>query len=296
MEVSGKRGKQQNINVCNPCKGRGTFKHSDGYCGECEEYMCQSCFDTHKEWKLNRRHRFTDPTKRAEKRENIEYLEKCKKHLNELVKFYCPHHKKVGCGDCMVLDHKACKIEYIPDIASTFKDSGDFKELSDCVKVCQDEVNEMCDSIKEHKRHIRETHESFVNNVDMFKEEIIAHVNKMTNAMLKQGKDKMTSDMKKMLKLEEESKTLMNELSRLMETIDAHVDKPNKLFVNSITQKALLEQLNHQLDSLKSQNMIEKYEFRRDGGMERLVKECKQLGLLQTIGRGMFSLFCTILC
>ena len=295
MEVSGKKEFSENKNVfCDSCRDQDILKQADGYCGECEEYMCQTCFDTHRKFRLNRGHTFTNPDIAQGKRKDIADLEKCDEHYNDLIKFYCPQHEKVGCGDCMILHHKTCKVEYIRDRAKTFKDSGDFKALRENAKVSHDQVNRLCDSIQENKTQIKETYDNFVSDINIFKEEIIAHVNKMTNAMLKQGKDKMTSDMKKMLKLEEESKTLMNELSRLMETIDAHVDKPNKLFVNSITQKPLLEQLNHQLGSLKRQNMIEKYEFRRDEGMERLVKECEQLGLLQKIGRGMFSFFSTI--
>jgi hypothetical protein len=54
---------------------------------------------------------------------------KCKKHDDEIIKFYCRSHNVVGCGDCIVLEHTSCKPEYIKDLAKTFTDGDVYESI-----------------------------------------------------------------------------------------------------------------------------------------------------------------------
>ncbi|XP_053387999.1 uncharacterized protein LOC123543954 [Mercenaria mercenaria] len=284
MEVSGRKGFNKHENVhCKPCAERKLSTRATGLCRECAEHMCKDCFDTHKQFKLNRGHILTNSDETVAEKENAEDLEKCEQHFSELIKFYCPQHEQVGCGDCMILEHKTCKVEYIRDKARVFKSSQEFKTLVQGAKKYLSEANEISISIKENKKQALNINEKFLKDVNMFKEDLISHVNKLTNAILKQGEIIKVKDMKNMDVLEKENEDLMIEISRLTKVFESQIDQPQKLFVSSVLQKPKLNQLREQLDSIQGRNNIESYEFQRNDNLERSVKDSKQMGSVQRI-------------
>ncbi|XP_053391539.1 transcription intermediary factor 1-alpha-like, partial [Mercenaria mercenaria] len=286
MEVPGKTiSTGENNTLCNICEDDDKVTHADGFCEECEEYMCSTCFDKHKKRKISRHHEFTDLNEVQSLQENkgSDDLEKCKLHCNEVVKFYCSHHEKIGCGDCMIFEHKSCRVEYIRDKARQFKDSQDCKDLIRRAEKCHLEAEEMFTSLKSNKIQVVDIHDKFTRDVNAFKEEMILHVTKLTNDMLKQGEDIKAMDMKSIDKLEKETEGVMNETSRLSDVFVSYSDRPQKLFVSSVLQKPKLNGLREQLDNIKGKNKISVYEFSCDGNLERSVKDCKQLGNMQTI-------------
>ncbi|XP_053388031.1 uncharacterized protein LOC123541731 [Mercenaria mercenaria] len=284
MEVSGRKVFNEDNNLlCKPCEESELSTRADGLCRECGEHMCKSCFDTHKKWKLNRGHTLTSSDETVTEKENAEDLEKCEQHFSELIKFYCPQHEQVGCGDCMILEHKACKVEYIRDKARVFKSSQEFETLVQGAEKYLSEAKEISSSIKKNKIQALDINEKFLKDVNMFKEELITHVNKMTNVILKQGENIRVKDMKSMDVLEKENEDLIIEISRLTEMFESQIDQPQKLFVSSVLQKPKLNQLREQLDSIQGRNKIESYEFQRNDNLERSVKDGKQLGSVQII-------------
>ncbi|XP_053388270.1 E3 ubiquitin-protein ligase TRIM33-like isoform X2 [Mercenaria mercenaria] len=277
MEVSGRKV------FCKPCEESELSTRADGLCRECKEHMCKICFDTHKKWKLNRGHTLINSDVTVAKKEKAEDLEKCDQHFSELIKFYCPQHEQVGRGDCMILEHKTCKVEYIPDKARVFKSSQEFKTMVQGAEKYLSEAKEISSSIKKNKKQALYINEKFLKDVNMFQEELISHVNKVTNAILKQGENIKMKDMKSMDVLEKENEDLIIEISRLTEMFETQNDQPQKLFVSSVLQRPKLNQLREQLDSIQGRNKIESYEFQRNNSLGRSVKDSKQLGSVQRI-------------
>ncbi|XP_053379225.1 E3 ubiquitin-protein ligase TRIM33-like isoform X2 [Mercenaria mercenaria] len=284
MDVSGRKVFNEDNNLfCKPCEESEVSTRADGLCRECGEHICKPCFDTHKKYKLNRGHTLTNSDETVAEKENAEDLEKCEQHFSELIKFYCPQHEKVGCGDCMILEHKICKVEYIRDKARVFKSSQEFKTLVQGAEKYLSEAKDISSSIKKNKKQALDINEKFLKDVNMFKEELISHVNKLTKAILKQGENIKVKNMKSMDVLEKENEDLIIEIPRLTEIFESQIDQPQKLFVSSVLQKPKLNQLREQLDSIQGRNKIESYEFQRNNNLERAVKDGKQLGSIQRI-------------
>jgi len=59
--------------------------------------------------------------------QNKNLSEYCAEHPSELIKYYCPDHKSVHCGDCIVLSNHTCKMETLPDAARGFKNSNEYQ-------------------------------------------------------------------------------------------------------------------------------------------------------------------------
>ncbi|XP_053386975.1 E3 ubiquitin-protein ligase TRIM33-like isoform X1 [Mercenaria mercenaria] len=284
MEVSGRKVFNDGNNfLCKPCEESEVSTRADGLCRECGEHMCKPCFDTHKKYKLNRGHTLSNSDETVAETEKAEDLEKCEQHFSELIKFYCPEHEKVGCGDCMILEHKTCKVEYIRDKARVLKSSQEFKTLVQGAEKYLCEAKDISSSIKQNKKQALDINKKFHKNVNMFKEELISHVNKLSNAILKQGEKIKVNDVKNMDVLEKENEDLIIEISRLTEVFESQIDQPQKLFVSSVLQKPKLNQLREQLDSIQDRNKIESYEFQRNNNLERSVKDSKQIGSVHRI-------------
>ncbi|XP_060567417.1 uncharacterized protein LOC132726165 [Ruditapes philippinarum] len=90
MEVSGKK-------LCKPCLKQKSSTYTDRFCLHCEEEMCQSCFDTHVQFKVSQEHRLVKsfeiplkaetPTldiKRNTKQDNVQLI----KSLDDLQRRY----------------------------------------------------------------------------------------------------------------------------------------------------------------------------------------------------------------
>ena len=104
MEVPGKTPPQI-AQHCDLCAEGDENISAETYCPVCDEYLCTPCATSHQRSRSSRNHKLVDkgsmPRKRSEKgQENVS--EYCKDHPRELVKYYCPTHGDLLCGDCIV--------------------------------------------------------------------------------------------------------------------------------------------------------------------------------------------------
>ncbi|XP_052815627.1 transcription intermediary factor 1-alpha-like [Mya arenaria] len=120
MEVPGKKrdpdldkGSTDATVYCQPCGEGGKRAVAQGFCQTCEEYMCAPCVEYHKRLKMSRNHILLSKDKMpsfypSTKKSAIADTDYCNNHPKEMIKFYCPTHGNLGCGDCVVLDHRSC--------------------------------------------------------------------------------------------------------------------------------------------------------------------------------------------
>ncbi|XP_053392687.1 transcription intermediary factor 1-alpha-like [Mercenaria mercenaria] len=142
---------------CQPCDRDDLRLPAAGYCVDCEEHLCDSCFNTHRRPKPLRHHKLLDKdnmphTQSLSKISSSTHVRQpdyltnpCSKHTKEIIKFYCHDHKALLCSVCMTLDHTrtSCQVDYIPDISRHIIDSTEFK---DTLKQL-DKITEKCQKI-----------------------------------------------------------------------------------------------------------------------------------------------------
>ncbi|XP_060591496.1 uncharacterized protein LOC132746392 [Ruditapes philippinarum] len=180
----------------------------------------------------------------------------------------------------MIFSHKPCKVEYILEHIDGYKDSKEFKMLQKEIETYDSEAKTISGSIKRNKDYIKDVNKKFALDVIIFRDEMIAHITKLSDAMLKYGDDIMAADMKKIENLEEENKRLVDETNGMRDTIQLDVDQPYKLFISSLSYKQNLHLVRDQLERIKANNTIETYDFLPDCNLEQLMKTCKQLGVM----------------
>ncbi|XP_045194837.1 tripartite motif-containing protein 66-like [Mercenaria mercenaria] len=105
-EVEKKTEKSRN---CEPCEEGGDVFTAFGFCVDCQNYLCESCFKCHCIPKPMKKHRLLNTVEMPRKKVSEDLSEICKKHEGETIRYYCKNHDVVGCNSCMLLEHKPCQ-------------------------------------------------------------------------------------------------------------------------------------------------------------------------------------------
>ncbi|XP_053389352.1 E3 ubiquitin-protein ligase TRIM33-like, partial [Mercenaria mercenaria] len=117
---------------CEPCLAIGQHIQSRGFCVDCQEYLCKNCFAYHKRTKASKHHQLLDKSNMGGHIVGNKSLamctEKCVIHKKEIIKFFCTDHEFLGCTDCITLNHRTCKIDYIPDKCAGIGDSDEYRK------------------------------------------------------------------------------------------------------------------------------------------------------------------------
>jgi hypothetical protein len=130
MAVPGKKASRKSSSIlsqgcaedfdifCETCDRDDIRLPAFGYCVDCEEHLCHTCFNNHRRPKPSRHHQLLDNEHMPKK----QYLHKssksapstlvddltkpCIKHTKEAIKFYCQDHNALVCSVCVTLEHK----------------------------------------------------------------------------------------------------------------------------------------------------------------------------------------------
>ena len=282
MEVSGlKQDEGNDVKLCDFCDDFDITTCADGFCVECEIFLCHKCFTRHKGRKSNRNHSLVKVGDSSEAKARVDdTFEICQVHRERFVEFYCPNHGKVCCGDCIVFSHNGCKLELVRNIAVSFQNSSDFTNLTAEFTKCNKEGKDCAESIKINKEKLNNQYEQFVSDVNTFVDEVMERINTMKNTLLDQAKDIMLREERKMNEIEQETEKLMAELSRQMEQLESKKDQPNILFAASILVKPEVKKIQQQLNILQTKNIVTRYSFKRDDALESTLRDMNGIGLL----------------
>jgi hypothetical protein len=180
----------------------------------------------------------------------------------------------------MVISHKACKVEYILEHIDGYKDSKEFKMLKKDIEKYDSEAKAMLGNIRRNKDHVKDVNQKFALEVKLSRDEIISHITKLADAMLKYGDGIMAADMNKIVNLEKENRSLVDETNGMIDTLQSEADQPYKLFISSLSYRQKLHLVQDQIKRIKENNTIQTFDFRRDCNLEQLLKTCNQLGTL----------------
>ncbi|XP_060604666.1 protein mono-ADP-ribosyltransferase PARP14-like isoform X2 [Ruditapes philippinarum] len=282
MEVSGKTVlKNKNLKLCNFCEDFDVTTYADGFCLECEVYTCDTCFQKHKGRRINRNHSLVNVEESNSVKITVDdAYETCQYHKGELVKFYCSKHDQVCCGDCGVLKHNECKLEFISNKAAAFENSQDSKTLMADLNKCKKQAEDSLSLVANNRQQLSKYYEKFVYDVDTFAVEAIERINMMKKEVLDQGKDVMLNDKRKMDDIQKESEDLIAAISHQISLVESRKDQPNKFFVTSLLVKPELKRTQHNIDIIRKKNAVTKYIFKRDQTLEETMQENRGIGML----------------
>lgn len=284
MEVSGKRtdfyDEEENLDnivkPCQPCGGDNVYTPASGFCNECEEYMCNTCFRQHIRVKLCKHHTLLDINSSTETcLRSTARATKCKEHDGETIKFYCRKHEAVGCGDCMVLGHNACNSEYIKDLSENFKQSEEYQTSIKQIENLISETQRFEKKIHENKNDNKLMLEKAIADIKQFRLDINEHLDKAEADFIKRASDVMEENETLLTRLEKACQLLSTKLENNTDMLNAEIYKDNVLFVHIVECKPKLSE-----SEIAISDMVKKFKFDCNQQQRSLVTSKQKLGTL----------------
>ena len=168
MEVSGKvtaESMQNPTLYCIPCSRDDLDEPAEGYCQDCQEHLCKTCFQHHRRSRPSRDHVLLDKESMPSQPTNSDLNDdiitnSCIIHRDKALEFYCNNHKSVACYVCMTLEHKQCKVDYIPDISRNV--STEFKDLVTKMEMLVRKCESNIKRAQSDTRHLDESYETLL--------------------------------------------------------------------------------------------------------------------------------------
>ncbi|XP_045192504.2 uncharacterized protein LOC123548920 [Mercenaria mercenaria] len=273
MEVSGRRSsndKDKNLSLsrgsaddfefsCQPCAGEGHYVEAAGFCQNCQEYLCITCYKYHCKPTPSRHHVLLDKRNMPKDRappSSAKYgcTLTCTKHAAEIIKFFCKQHDAVGCGDCMVLDHKSCNIDYIPDISKDFIDGEEYQQLVTRAKQLENNAKSLKKEVEENGKEVNRLYAKAVGDIRAFRKQADKYLEDMERKLLDQCETlKMKTDT--MLKaVENELQPMKLELENIHSKLSSQAKQSGDLFVQAKQISFRVKNIGEELRVLDEKN------------------------------------------
>ncbi|XP_060577426.1 E3 ubiquitin-protein ligase TRIM71-like [Ruditapes philippinarum] len=267
-----------------------------GYCVDCEEHLCQYCFNTHRRPKPLRHHQLLDKDHMPQKQKLNRSLKSsscqqtgdltkpCTKHTKEVIKFYCHDHNALICIVCVTLEHTptSCHVDYIPDISGQIIDSIEFKETLKDIDKLTNKCSLVTSGLKQRVVKSTTSLKDAIAEIEIYRKAI----NKRFDELEKEVKDiaiTIQHDNNEKMKT---TKTTCNDINKsLQASIDTlnhlNVNKKNdQLFAELKRAQQLIQDNNNIISQLPTLNDIDEYIFEPNKGIKKVLQDDKSLGTL----------------
>ncbi|XP_060589366.1 uncharacterized protein LOC132744628 [Ruditapes philippinarum] len=271
--------------LCQPCKADGESLKADGFCQNCQEYLCKTCIKYHRKVTVSKHHTILD---KANMPKNVETqtvkqlcTSTCNKHKLEIIKYFCRDHDTVGCGNCMVIDHNACHVECIPDIADKFINGEEYKAILVKLKELQTKVDSKIMATGTRQKLCAEEFVSAVQEIKRFRKEIEDYLNKMEQSILKECERLRKGNENAITKNECFLKTIKSELDDTAECLTSQSKKITDLFVEAKQTETRLSDLEQGMKQ-NVKTAFTEYKFVRNSDLKAMVTGNCPLGKLSS--------------
>ena len=170
--------------TCDVC----TVANANGYCKDCNQFLCQSCHDTHKKFGAFTNHQLTSLDEVATSAFQLihgkqEKAMNCSKHDDQL-RIFCETCQEVICRDCTIADHRNHDCTPIKD--SYDKHHQVLETSLNPVKKMMDDIVNVLTALTKRENEVKE-------QGDMVKQEIHVMVEKMIEK-LRQSERQLTRE------------------------------------------------------------------------------------------------------
>ncbi|XP_052818278.1 uncharacterized protein LOC128244302 [Mya arenaria] len=296
MEVPGKKrdpdldkGSADATVYCQPCEEGGKHVVAEGFCQTCEEYMCVSCIEYHKRLKISRNHVLLSKDKMPSfypftKQSAIADTDYCNNHPKEMIKFYCPTHGELGCGECVVLDHRSCKVDYIADVAKEFVTGNEFKELEPSIKRAEDILSGSISNVNDLFGDVKDQSKVQMDKLRKFRAEINAYLDRREKELLDNIEKVKTEDENLLTALKTDCELMKTGLEAIWTEMTSGVVSTNQQYVAARRGQKELRGIYDEMEKITGRMKARKYRFTKDADTEGLLRSKMGLGTLYVAG------------
>ena len=298
MEVGGKKpdtdllksSDRESTRQCEPCGTDGKRLAAEGYCLTCKDYLCEACYKAHTVPKPCRNHVLLDksqmPHDTSDPKAQVKQspcTSHCINHPEEIVKFFCQSHNSVLCGVCAVLEHKACDVQYIPDLkcVQSYNESGEYRDLIDRLKALEKGAQVCISDVGKHEPHNDERVKAALDDICKFRREMNAYLDSREETLFITAKRMKEEDQSIRNDLVQNLQTLQLEFQHSRNKLDNLQNGTSDLFVASKQIHKQIPEFEKALQDYAVQNKSPEYVFKRDEYLQGMLSSCSSLWTLE---------------
>lgn len=270
--------------ICNTCYLQGNRNDAEGFCQDCSEFLCGNCLRTHRKSPTTQKHVLIDKASmmkvRLPQSNKPGCTEVCRKHKSETVNFFCKEHDKVGCGKCMLIGHKTCSVEYVPDIAENFTSGAESHAVEKRINVLDTKISSVKQIMDKNNKEADLVHTTAVNEIKAFRKEVDAKLDKMEKLVLDECEKRKQKSVEVMKRLEDEFKTMKQRLEEARTKLHQPTKQAGDLFVQTKLVGSRLKQLELDVDNAEARSRPKLYKFKPSQNINNSVIPQRPLGTL----------------
>ena len=216
-----------------PCKEDGINVNAEGFCVDCNDYLCKPCFRNHKISRPSKHHVLQDKYDMPPAKPTVKCV-LCRIHKSEFMNQYCKTHDVFSCSVCMMQGHLKCvTLDISPALVKNVRGTLEFKS-------CLESVSASIEGCKEDKHKF----DCVKSNIDQH----YAFTQKRIENMLMVLKD---NDIRLNNSLRCTSESLQNEFISVQIDIAAQLCSEEYSFIKMKTAKMIVHKTREHSSLLK---------------------------------------------
>ncbi|XP_052778832.1 transcription intermediary factor 1-alpha-like [Mya arenaria] len=272
---------------CQPCAEDSKQILPEAFCPDCKEFMCFTCARVHRNMKLTKSHALQDKSSMPSSFRGAEsgeenFKEKCQRHAKEFIKYFCPNHDELLCGDCVVEKmHRSCNIDKISQVAKRYKEGAEYNSLKIGLNQMVGDIGELFNKITASTKSIDEQGLININELRKFRNEINQYLDKRERELLAEIDEKKRKS--KLLLNEQKSKyqDIKTACENFLSDLQTQESNNIQLFISGRKAFKELTSLQTTLNDVCNKSRVPRYQFRRDPSTEQLLASITAIGRLE---------------
>ncbi|KAL3887934.1 hypothetical protein ACJMK2_000319 [Sinanodonta woodiana] len=158
------------------------------FCKDCRRFLCTLCKEHHNETLSRISHDVIDLSTDYDtsiRIPSLSTIEKCLKHLNKSIKFFCMDHSSLCCNTCGFLEHRTCgRVIPIDDMVKTFDSKTKSKYLETNIRNIGEHMQGITSKIKENENDIQNDKSSILKEIRSLRAEINAKLQNLEDDLI----------------------------------------------------------------------------------------------------------------
>ncbi|XP_060585267.1 uncharacterized protein LOC132741170 [Ruditapes philippinarum] len=207
---------------CDPCYQDGDNKEAEGFCVECQHYLCDQCFKYHCLPIPMKHHKLLGKSEMPKRKVDESLSETCSHHEGEMIKYYCKTHGTVGCNSCMIIHHKPClEICTLTDIAKDVELSPAYKDFCTRMETTKTNLEDQIKTARENIAICRSCRETALTEINQLQQKINIQFELQKQELAKEAEEKENNEARKLKQVEDSANDSKNFLTSALKNVDA---------------------------------------------------------------------------
>lgn len=271
---------------CDPCSHGKKISPAVGFCANCAEYLCVSCFQYHKNLRINRQHTLLHKTevsfdKIPDNLEDFRCSEPCDRHLHKIIEFFCEEHNTVLCSVCRNVAHASCRVNFIPDMIVDFKHSEELKSLSDLVDTLKVQLVNAHQEICKSLQTVSDIYSDALQKITAFRKEINVYLDVFEKELIESADVVKQEDLLHLEEMKSACERKQNEVADIKVRLEGDKKSLTSLFVVSKQLTPKVIRLFDQAEEIQEKTIFREYKFIPGIEIVNLLKVPKTVGELE---------------